>query len=503
MEGPVFDVLVIGGGINGAGVAADAAGRGLSVCLVEMGDLASGTSQASSKLIHGGLRYLEHYEFRLVREALAEREVMLTRAPHIVWPLRFVMPQTPGTRSRLKLRAGLFLYDHLAKRRRIPRSRAINLADDPAGEVLRPDVRHAFSYWDCWVDDSRLVVLNARLAADRGALIRTRTRVTALERGVDTWTATLDINGGRETCRARVIVNAAGPWADTIGALTRDNAPNAATKLRLVKGSHIVVPRIDGADDAFLFQNTDGRVVFVLPFEDAFTLIGTTDVPATGSLSDATCSPEEQNYLLTAANCFLASPLVATDVIWRFAGVRPLQADETETNPSALSRDYHLELSGHRHGDALLTIVGGKITTYRCLAEAVLRRLEHLFPGLAPGWTAIASLPGGDIPNADFGVYLESLARLYAWLPEPVLHGLARRHGSLTRDVIGDARRLEDMGAIFAGRLTEREVRYLAEKEWAMTPEDVLWRRTKVGLHLKASHEHGAASAAIAALLVR
>ncbi len=502
MDGAVFDLLVIGGGINGAGVAADAAGRGLSVCLVEMGDLASGTSQASSKLIHGGLRYLEHYEFRLVREALAEREVMLKRAPHIVWPLRFVMPETPGTRSRLKLRAGLFLYDNLVRRRRIPRSRAINLTDDPAGHALRSDFRRAFSYWDCWVDDSRLVVLNARLAADRGATIRTRTRVVALDRGPDTWTVTLDANGRRETCRARVIVNAAGPWADTIAALTRDNAFNPATKLRLVKGSHIVVPRIAGADDAFLFQNTDGRVVFVLPFDDAFTLIGTTDVPVNGSPSDAACSLDEEAYLLAAANRFLALPLTTQDIVWRFAGVRPLQADENEADPSALSRDYHLELSGHRHGDALLTIVGGKITTYRCLAEAVLHHLDRMFPGLSPPWTATASLPGGNIPNADFDVYLEGLARLYSWLPEPVLHDLARRHGSLTAEIIGDARRLEDMGLIFAGKLTEREIRYLAANEWAITPDDVLWRRSKTGLHLRPGHERDAAHAAIAALMV-
>lgn len=500
MHDTAYDLLVIGGGINGAGVAADAAGRGLTVCLVEMGDLASGTSQSSSKLIHGGLRYLEHFEFRLVREALAEREIMLERAPHIVWPLRFVMPEAPGTRARWKLRAGLLLYDHLAVRRRIPRSRAIDLATDPAGSAIRPDLRHGFSYWDCWVDDARLVVLNARLAASHGAAVLTRTRVMSLERGDETWTAELEANGRRELCRARVVVNAAGPWADSVAALARGNTQTAAAKLHLVKGSHIVVPRVAGADDAFLFQNGDGRVVFVLPFEDAFTLIGTTDVPVTGSPSEAACSPDEEAYLLAAANRFLVKSLGPNQIVWRFSGVRPLQADEHEHNPSALSRDYQLDLTGQRHGDALLTIIGGKVTTYRRLAEAVVQRLEQLFPGLAPAWTATRPLPGGDIPHGDFGVYLEGLARLYAWLPESMLQALARRHGTLARDVIGDARRLADMGPVFAG-VSEREVRYLVENEWATSPEDVLWRRTKAGLHLTLLQDYERTKAEIATLM--
>jgi glycerol-3-phosphate dehydrogenase len=498
MNTPVYDLLVVGGGINGAGIAADAAGRGLTVCLCEQGDLAGGTSQASSKLIHGGLRYLEHYEFRLVREALAEREVMLQRAPHIVWPLRFILPQDGGMRSRLKLRAGLFLYDHLAPRRRIPASSAIDLATHPAGSVLRPDIRHGFAYWDCWVDDARLVVLNARLAAARGATIRTRTSVTSLDRGQHAWTIGLNTPRGRETCRARVIINAAGPWADRIAALT---GANAAIQLRLVKGSHIVVPRIPGATDAYLFQNTDGRVVFVLPFETAFTLIGTTDVPISGSPAEATCTPDEEDYLLAAANRFLAKPLKRADIVWRFAGVRPLQSDESETDPSAMSRDYELVLTGHSHGQAILTVIGGKVTTYRRLAEAVLDRIASLFPGLPLRWTHAVPLPGGDIPNGDIDLYLEGLARLYAWLPDPMLASLARRHGTAAPDVIGDARRIEDMGTVFAGELSEREVRYLAKNEWATTPEDVLWRRTKAGLRLPTAAARDAATTAIAALL--
>ncbi len=500
MHGPLFDLVVIGGGINGAGVAADAAGRGLSVCLIEKDDLASGTSQASSKLIHGGLRYLEHYEFRLVREALAEREVMLARAPHIVWPLRFILPEAPGTRSRIALRAGLFLYDHLARRHRIPGSRAVELRTDPAGSALRPELKRGFSYWDCWVDDARLVVLNARLAADRGAIIRTRTRVTGLDSGTDAWSITLDTAGRKEVCQARVVINAAGPWVDAVSALTRVNARDHMARIRLVKGSHIVVPRIVATQDAFLFQNADGRVVFVLPFETDFTLIGTTDVAVTGSPSQATCSREEENYLIEAANRFLAKPLTPSNIVWKFAGVRPLQADENETNPSALSRDYDFDLSGSRFGDAMLTIVGGKITTYRRLAEAAMARLGVLFPGLPPAWTADEPLPGGDIPNADVGLYVEGLARLYAWLPEQVLNALVRRHGALTREVVGDARRWEDMGPVFAAGLTEREVRYLAQHEWARTSEDVLWRRTKAGLHLSPAMRV-AASASIEALL--
>jgi glycerol-3-phosphate dehydrogenase len=497
MQTPLYDLLVIGGGINGAGVAADAAGRGLSVCLAEQGDLASGTSQASSKLVHGGLRYLEHYEFRLVREALAEREVMLERAPHIVWPLRFVLPIADGLRSRLRLRAGLFLYDHLAARRRIPASNAIDLTSDAAGRALRAGFLHGFSYWDCWVDDARLVVLNARLAAAKGAAIRTRTRVTALHRGDDTWTVSLDAAGHREDCRARVVVNAAGPWAGSVAALARANALPDEIKLRLVKGSHIVVPRINGAEDAYLFQNIDGRVVFVLPFERDFTLIGTTEVPVGTTPVAPACTPEEEDYLVAAANRFLAQPLTRNDIVWRFAGVRPLQAGETETNPSALSRDYQIELSGHAFGSALLTILGGKITTYRCLAEAVLERLAPLFPGMAPRWTSGEALPGGDIPAGDLGLYLEGLARLYAWLPEPMLTALARRHGTHVRDVIGDARRLADMGALFPSGLSEREVRYLAANEWAVTPEDILWRRTKAGLHMAKDDRSGAAIAAL------
>lgn len=504
MTGKLYDLIVIGGGINGAGVAADAAGRGLSVRLVEMGDLASGTSSASSKLVHGGLRYLEHSEFRLVREALAEREVMLERAPHIVWPLRFILPEAAGLRSRLRLRAGLFLYDHLARRRRIPGSAAVDLRCDAAGRVLRPDLRHGFAYWDCWVDDARLVVLNARLAADRGAEVCTRTKVAGLVRGSDAWTVTLEADGRRERCRARAVVNAAGPWADRIAALAYDHDHPAArgpSRVRLVKGSHIVVPRIAGSEDAFLLQNDDGRVVFILPFVEAFSLIGTTEVPMTGDPHEAACSPEEEAYLLAAANRFLARPLSPADVVWRFAGVRPLQADEDIADPSALTRDYRLEFTAAGDAAPLLTIVGGKVTTFRRLAEAVMDRLRPFFPGLRPAWTAAVPLPGGDLPGADFGVYLKDLALAWPWLPAPLRTALARRHGTRIGYVIGDARRLEDLGADLGGGLTEREVVYLARQEWARTPDDILWRRTKAGLFLRSPSARTAAAERIAALL--
>lgn len=501
MQGGVFDLLIVGGGINGAGIAADAAGRGLSVCMIEMDDLASGTSQWSSKLIHGGLRYLEQYEFRLVREALAEREIMLARAPHLVRPLRFIMPGAPEMRSSLRIRAGLLLYDHLARRRRIPKSRAVDLALEPAGRALGPQFRSGFAYWDCSVDDARLVVLNARLAASLGALIRTRTKVLSIERGEDAWLVTIEDAGGRETCRAHAIVNAGGPWAGIVAGLARGNAHQTPITLSLVKGSHIVVPRIADANDAYLLQNSDGRAVFILPFEGDFTLIGTTDVPVTGSPSDAVCTTEEEDYLIAAANRFLAQPLTRGDIVWRFAGVRPLQAGENGMKPSALSRDYQLVQSGDRRGEILLTVIGGKITTYRALAESVIQRLRPYFPGLAPSWTARRPLPGGDIPNEDFDLYLEGLARLYAWLPEPMMQALARRHGSLVNAVVGDARRLEDMGKLFAGGLSEREVSYLVANEWAITPEDVLWRRSKAGLHYPTMDARKQAAASLAAIL--
>ncbi len=501
MTGPLYDLAIIGGGINGAGIAADAAGRGLKVVLVEMGDLGGATSSASSKLIHGGLRYLEQYEFRLVREALQEREILLARAPHIIWPMRFVLPHVEGMRPRAVIRAGLFLYDHLARRRLLPGSQSIDLTRDKAGQALRPELTHGFSYWDCWVDDARLVVANARAAADRGASIQTRTALTGLHREKEGWRLELDGKTGRSTCTARTIVNAAGPWADDVSALAFGRSTsNGAPRIRLVKGSHIVVPRIAGADDAYLLQNKDGRVVFALPFERDFTLIGTTDVPFDGDRRHVVISAEEESYLLNLANAFFVMPLKAEDIVWRYAGVRPLY-DDAEANPSAVSRDYRLDLEGSGDGPELLTVLGGKVTTYRRLAEAVLEKLRPQLPPMGPAWTATAALPGGGMPDANFSAFLSVLIACYPAFPPSTLEHLARRYGTCTADLLGDAKDPAGLGADLGGGLTEREVVYLKDNEWASSADDVLWRRTKTGLHLKSAQDQKQASGRIARLL--
>jgi glycerol-3-phosphate dehydrogenase len=490
-----FDLAVIGGGINGAGIAADAAGRGLSVLLAEMGDLGGATSSASSKLIHGGLRYLEHFEFRLVREALREREVLLANAPHIIRPMRFVLPQVPGGRSRFVLRAGLFLYDHLARRRAIPGSSALDLAADPAGRALRAELAHAgFAYWDCWVDDARLVVLNARAAAEHGADIRTRTRVVALRADGDRWRLTLEADGVRSEVMARAVVNAAGPWADKVAGLVRSGEGAAkdegrerpeTARLRLVKGSHIVVPRIPGADDAYLCQSPDGRVVFALPFEESFTLIGTTDVPFGGSPGDVRISEEETDYLLGLANAFFRHPLSKDGIVWSFAGVRPLYDDETR-DPSAVSRDYRIELRAVEGAPPMVNVLGGKVTTYRRLAQSVLAKLAPYLPEMGTPWTENAPLPGGDVGNRGYFGFLEDLKRRMPGFAAISLERLARRYGTRADAILGDARSERDLGADLGGGLSEKEVIYLKELEWARAPDDVLWRRTKAGLHLPA-----------------
>ncbi|MCB1521033.1 MAG: glycerol-3-phosphate dehydrogenase [Hyphomicrobiaceae bacterium] len=502
-----YDVVVIGGGINGCGIAADAAGRGLSVMLAERSDLASGTSSASSKLIHGGLRYLEQYAFRLVAHSLAEREVLLANAPHIVWPLQFVVPHVPGMRSRLLMRAGLFLYDHLSRRQRLPRSGSIDLTRHAAARPLARSLEHGFEYWDCWVDDARLVVLVARLAAEKGARIATRTAVAKARREGKRWHIALRHGDGRaETITAGALVNAAGPWA---GRVAREviEAPDAAppVSVRLVKGSHIVVPRIAGADCAYLCQAPDRRVVFVLPFADAFTLIGTTDIPIGDNPDDATVSAAEIDYLLGVINPFLATSLSAGDIVWRFAGVRPLASDgEVEGNPATASRDYRLTIATTPQGAPLLTVVGGKVTTYRRLAQSALELLApHLGRSIGPPWTAQAPLPGGDMPGADFATFARAARERHPGFEAGVLETLLRRYGTEADAIIGDARRLEDMGTYLGGGLTGREVNHLVRKEWATTPEDILWRRTKAGLRIPpadmAAAEHKVAEAITAA----
>lgn len=488
-----YDLVVVGGGINGTGIAADAAGRGLSVLLAEMGDLGGATSSHSSKLIHGGLRYLETYEFRLVREALAEREVLLAKAGHIVWPQRFVLPQAAGGRPAFLLRAGLFLYDHLGPRRKIPGSCALDLNCDPAGLPLKAELTRGFAYWDCRVDDARLVVLNALAAADKGAQIATRTRVTGITADNDLWRVVLEGPEGSRQVQARALVNAAGPWVQAVANTIEQTPAPAHEPLRLVKGSHIVVPRIRGANDAYLFQNSDGRVVFAIPFEDAFTLIGTTDVSYSGDPGAVEISQDEEDYLLDLTRGFFSEPPARSDVVWRYSGVRPLYDDNTSANASSVSRDYHLELSADPGRPVLLTVLGGKLTTYRRLAEHALQKLAPHFPGMGPAWTANAPLPGGDLGEGGLAGFIARLERQHPGFDPSYLSQLARRYGTRANEVLGNACSAHDLGASLGGGLTEREVCYLIAHEWARAPDDVLWRRTKCALHMTEAERIAAA----------
>ncbi len=483
MSPAIYDLVIIGGGINGCGIAADAAGRGLKVLLAEQGDLGGATSSSSSKLIHGGLRYLEHYEFRLVREALTEREVLLKKAPHIVWPLRFVLPHVPGLRPPWMIRAGLFLYDHLYRRRAIPASRAIDLRNDAAGTPLKSELASGFTYWDCWVDDARLVVLNARAAADKGADIRTRCRVESARADAALWHVTLRTGDARQDITARALVNAAGPWVGAVQAMIQQGPRRNHGGVRLVKGSHLVVPRIPGANDAYLLQSPDRRIVFALPYEEDFTIIGTTDVPYAGDPSGVHIDDSEIDYLLSLAQDFFKAPLRREDIVWTYAGVRPLYDDQA-ADPSAVTRDYHLELAAGADNPPLLTIMGGKVTTYRRLALEALERLAPYLPAMGPAWTENAPLPGGDIPSGDFKAWLADVQCRLPGFDPAFLRRLARRHGTAALDIVGDACDMAGLGRHFGAGLTEREVLHLGDREWARTPEDVLWRRTKVGLHL-------------------
>ena len=473
------DIVVIGGGINGCGIARDAAGRGMHVLLVEMGDLASGTSSWSTKLVHGGLRYLEHYAFRLVREALAEREVLMRMAPHLVQPIRFLLPCHPGMRPASLLRLGLFLYDHLGGRRLLPPTAVRDLRVDPAGRSLQPGFATAFEYSDCQVDDARLTVLNARDAADRGAEIRTRTKVVQATVEAGLWRVVLrdTQTGQEETVAARALVNAAGPWVDTVlGAVLGDAGP---ASVRLVQGSHIVIRRRWSDPRAFIFQNADGRVLFAIPWEDDFTLIGTTDRDWRGEPGDVAITPEEVAYLCEAMAPWLAEPVTPADVVWSFSGVRPLY-DDGASKAQEATRDYVLRLEDH--GAPLLSVFGGKLTTYRRLAEAVLARLEPaLGKGGAP-WTATAALPGGDMAVDGLAGVASALRRDHPWLGEAHARRLARLYGTRASGAVGPA---DD--PCLGTDLHTAEVRFLMETEWASTAEDVLWRRTKLGLKMDAA----------------
>jgi glycerol-3-phosphate dehydrogenase len=499
--GARFDLFIIGGGINGCGIARDAAGRGLSVCLAEMGDLGGATSSASTKLFHGGLRYLEFFEFGLVRHALAERETLLRAMPHISWPLRFVLPLSPemrfdsatptarllgavmpwlrGRRPDWLIRLGLFLYDHLGGRKILPGTKTLHLPGTVEGAALQPRFTKAYEYSDVWVEDARLVILNARDAAARGAQILTRTKVIAASRAGDHWQITLERDGVAEVVTARALVNAAGPWvADVVQGVIRQNSRET---VRLVRGSHIVVPRVAGHEKCYFLQGTDGRIIFAIPYETDFTLIGTTDADHPGDPREARCTEAERDYLLAFANRYLKTPLTAADVVWTYSGVRPLY-DDGAASATAATRDYVLSLD--ENGPVLLNIFGGKITTYRKLAEDAWDKLKPHFPDRRGHWTAGVALPGGDFPVDGVGRLIDDLRARYPFLTQAWAARLIRAYGTEARMILGEAQGAADLGRDFGATLTEAELRWLMDKEYALTAQDVIWRRSKLGLRL-------------------
>lgn len=479
----IHDIFVIGGGINGCGIARDAVGRGFSVFLAEMNDLASGTSSGSTKLIHGGLRYLEFYEFRLVREALMEREVLWKNAPHIIWPMRFVLPYAKGLRPAWLIRLGLFLYDHIGGRKLLPATRTLDMAKDPAGKPLKPLFHKAFEYSDGWVNDARLVALNARDAADRGATIRTRTKVVAARREGDIWAIRLEdlATGKAEEVRARLLVNAAGPWVDHV--LSATVGQNDVHNVRLVQGSHIVIKKKFDDPRAYFFQNKDGRIIFAIPYEEEFTLIGTTDRDYPGDPHDVKISDTEIDYLCAAASEYFAQPVTRPDIVWTYSAVRPLY-DDGASKAQEATRDYVLKADGGEGKAPIVNAFGGKITTYRRLSESMLEKIEGFLGKRGKPWTANAALPGGDFPATGFDAQVAKLKSAYPFLDQRLARRLTRLYGTRAQILLGLAKSNADLGRNFGADLYEAEVRYLAENEWALTAEDVLWRRTKRGLHL-------------------
>lgn len=477
-----YDLLIIGGGINGAGIARDASGRGAKVLLVEKDDLASHTSSSSTKLVHGGLRYLEHYEFRLVRESLIERERLLKSAPHIIWPLRFVLPHDKGLRPKWMLRLGLFMYDHLGGRKLLPATKTVNLRSGAHADFLQDRLTTGFEYSDCWVEDSRLVVLACVDAKERGADIATRTECTGLERGKDVWTAKLKNAAGERSVTAGKVVNAAGPWVDTVLGKAEPQATHQ--NLRLVKGSHLIFPKLFDGDYCYIFQNKDNRIIFAIPYERDFTLIGTTDQGFEGDPSGIEISPEEARYLCDAANEYLRTAITPDDAVSSYAGVRPLYDDKSADN-STVTRDYVFELDEGADGKApaILSIFGGKITTFRKLAEHAIAKLGGL-GGAA--WTADAILPGGD-----FGDDIDDsdeLAPNYAWAYDlysmAAIYRMCRAYGRRIEAIIGPFDKPADPGCEIAPNLFEAELEYLIDQEFVTCAEDVLWRRSKLALHL-------------------
>ena len=477
-----FDLIVVGGGVNGAGIARDAIGRGLSVLLVEKDDLAQGTSSRSGKLVHGGLRYLEYYEFRLVREALIEREVLLNAAPHIIWPMRFVLPHSPEQRPAWLIRLGLLLYDHLGGRKKLPPTRALDLRSAPEGAAIRKEFQRAFEYSDCWVDDARLVVLNALDVKQRGGEVRLRTALISARRESDGWSVTLADSAADTivSARGKALVNAAGPWVENV---LRSAGGNAENRVRLVKGSHLITRKFWQGEQAYFLQNRDGRVIFVNPYEGDLCLIGTTDIPFDGKAEDVRIAPEEVDYLLDVVNRYFVTQLEPADVIDSFSGVRPL-FDDNAANPSAVTRDYFFDIAASSGVAPMLSVFGGKITTYRKLAEHALDRLKPYFLKMGPAWTKRAVLPGGELPGADFDAWLAGFRAHNIWLPSDIALGYARRYGARAAAVLGGAKSLSDLGRHFGGGLYEREARFLMAEEWATTAEDIITRRTKHALHM-------------------
>lgn len=479
-----YDVMVIGGGINGCGIAADAARRGLKVMLCEKGDLGSATSSASSKLVHGGLRYLEHYEFRLVKEALAEREVLLRVAPHLVRPMRFTLPHQPHLRPGWMIRCGLFLYDHLASRETLPGSKSHRF--DASGP-LNPGIKKGYSYSDCWVDDARLVIANAQAARNHGARIERDTLCVKARRLVDQslWAVETEntLTGQRNTVYAKALVNASGPWAAKIFDDTLDMP--SPHNVRLIKGSHIVVPRIVDQEGAFILQNSDGRIVFVLPYEENFSLIGTTDKEYQGNPNNAQIDEDEIQYLLDVVNCHFIHQVERRDIVHTYSGVRPLLDDES-SDPSAITRDYTLELQGNAQQAPLLSIFGGKITTYRKLAEAAVEKLRDYFPQMPGSDTRQHALPGATDEISTRSAIQECLSALYPKLPQPLIERYSRSYGLLAIRFLGASQTVEELGECFGDTLYQKEVSYLMEEEWARTTDDILWRRSKLGLRLEA-----------------
>lgn len=482
--GAPYDLAVIGGGVNGCGIARDAAGRGLRVHLCEASDLAQATSSASTKLFHGGLRYLEFYEFGLVRKALIERETLLRAMPHISWPLRFVLPHSPGLRPAWLLRLGLFIYDHLGGRKILPATRTLNLREAAVGKPLKPEFKKGFEYSDCWVQDSRLVTLNARDAADRGADIRTRTRLVGAVREDDVWRLTHrdEVTGETSEIRARALVNAAGPWVDEV--LRAMIGLNSPAHIRLVRGSHIVTRKLFDHDRAYIFQNADGRIIFAIPYEDDYTLIGTTDRDHREDPSEAKCTDEEADYLRRVASEYFVRPIEAEDIVWTYSGVRPLYDDGAKSATQA-TRDYVLQVEAEG-GAALLNVFGGKITTYRRLAESALEKLAPHLPKMSGAWTAGVPLPGGDFPVDGVPALIDRLRAAHPFLDAWQATRLIRTYGTEASDMLEGAVTPEDLGQAFGAGLTEREVRWLMAREWARRADDVVWRRTRLGLRMTA-----------------